>query len=85
MRALHVIGRTIFGGVFLYSGINHLQKSKATGAVLIGSGLGILAGVTPRQGLALIGAALAMMAVEERRDEEMFVRIGGRDLRSLPA
>src|SRR5439155_1522031 len=28
MRALHVIGRTIFGGFFLYNGINHLQNSK---------------------------------------------------------
>ena len=28
MRALHVIGRTIFGGFFLYNGINHLRNSK---------------------------------------------------------
>ena len=150
MRALHVIGRTIFGGFFLYNGINHLQNSKgmaqyagakgvpaaeqavqATGAMLIGGGLSILAGVKPRQGLAaivaflvpvtlqmhrfwdeqdpqarqaetinfmknvaLVGAALTMMAIDEpwpasvdaaRQDEEMFVRLGGRDLRSLPA
>jgi putative oxidoreductase len=150
MRALHVIGRTIFGGFFLYSGIKHLQNSKgmaqyagakgvpaaeravqATGAMLIGGGLSILAGVKPRQGLAaivaflvpvtlqmhrfwdeqdpqarqaemihfmknmaLVGAALAMMEIDEpwpasvdaaRQDEEMFVRLGGRDLRSLPA
>jgi len=150
MRALHVIGRTIFGGFFLYSGINQLRNSagmaqyagakrvpaaeqavQATGAVLIGGGLSILAGAKPRQGLAaivaflvpvtlqmhrfwdeqdpkarqaetinfmknmaLVGAALTMMAIDEpwpasvdaaRRDEEMFVRLGGRDLRSLPA
>jgi putative oxidoreductase len=150
MRALHVIGRTIFGGFFLYNGINHLQNSKgmaqyagakgvpaaeqavqATGAMLIGGGLSILAGVKPRQGLAaivaflvpvtlqmhrfwdeqdpqarqaeminfmknmaLVGAALAMMEIDEpwpasvdaaRQEEEMFVRLGGRDLRSLPA
>jgi hypothetical protein len=44
--------------------------------------------------LALTGAALALMGVAEpwpasidaaRQDEEMFVRLGGRDLRSLPA
>ena len=150
MRALHVIGRTIFGGFFLYSGINQLRNSagmaqyagakrvpapeqavQATGVVLIGGGLSILAGAKPRQGLAaivaflvpvtlqmhrfwdepdpqarqaetinfmknmaLVGAALTMMAIDEpwpasvdaaRQDEEMFVRLGGRDLRSLPA
>jgi putative oxidoreductase len=44
--------------------------------------------------VALIGAALALMQIDEpwpasldsvRREEEMFVRIGGRDLRGLPA
>jgi uncharacterized membrane protein YphA (DoxX/SURF4 family) len=44
--------------------------------------------------LALIGAALTMMEIREpwqasidsaRRDEEMYIRLGGRDLRSLPA
>ena len=44
--------------------------------------------------MALVGAALTMMGIEEpwpasvdaaRQDEEMFVRLGGRDLRSLPA
>lgn len=44
--------------------------------------------------MALVGAALALMAVDEpwpasvdaaRVDEEMFVRLGGRDLRALPA
>jgi len=44
--------------------------------------------------MALVGAALAMMKIEEpwpasidtrSRDEEMFVRLGGRDLRALPA
>jgi len=28
MRALHVLGRMIFGGFFVYSGINHLQNSE---------------------------------------------------------
>jgi uncharacterized membrane protein YphA (DoxX/SURF4 family) len=44
--------------------------------------------------MALAGAALALMQIDEpwpvsvdavRRDEEMFVRLGGRDLRALPA
>ncbi len=151
MRALHVLGRMIFGGFFAYSGINHLQNSagmaqyagakgvpapqqavQATGVMLLAGGLSIMAGVKPRQGLALIaaflvpvslqmhrfwdeqdpqqrqnemihfmknmamvGAALALLQIEEpwpgsvdaarADDEEMFVRLGGRDLRSLPA
>jgi putative oxidoreductase len=151
MRALHVLGRIIFGGFFAYSGLNHLQNSKgmaqyagakgvpapeqavqATGAMLLAGGLSIMAGLKPRQGLALIvaflapvslqmhrfweeqdpqkrqmemiqfmknmallGAALALLELEDpwpasidaarAGDEEMFVRLGDRDLRSLPA
>jgi uncharacterized membrane protein YphA (DoxX/SURF4 family) len=151
MRALHVLGRIIFGGFFAYSGLNHLQNAKAmapyagakgvpapehavkaTGAMLLAGGLSIMAGLKPRQGLAMIvaflvpvslqmhrfweeqdpqtrqmemiqfmknmallGAALALLELEEpwpasidaarAEDEEMFVRLGGRDLRSLPA
>jgi uncharacterized membrane protein YphA (DoxX/SURF4 family) len=151
MRALHILGRTIFGGFFAYSGINHLQNSEgmaqyasvkgvpaaqqavqATGAMLLAGGLSIMAGLKPRQGLAmivaflvpvslkmhrfweeqdpqkrqtemiqfmknmaLVGASLALLQLDEpwpasvdaarADDEEMFVRLGGRDLRSLPA
>ena len=151
MRALHVLGRLIFGGFFAYNGINHLlhsdamgqyaagkgvpaaeQAVRATGAMLLGGGLSIIAGLRPKQGLAaiiaflipvsfqmhrfweeqdplkrqvemiqfmknmaLVGAALALMNVEEpwpasidaarADDEEMFVRLGDRDLRALPA
>jgi len=150
MRLWHVIGRTIFGGFFLYNGINHLKNSagmaqyagakgvpaaeqavQATGALLIGGGLSVLAGAKPRQGLAaivafllpvtlqmhrfwdeqdpqvrqaeminfmknvaLIGAALTMMGIDEpwpasvdkaRQEEDMYVQLGGRELRSLPA
>jgi uncharacterized membrane protein YphA (DoxX/SURF4 family) len=44
--------------------------------------------------MALVGAALTMMQIREpwpasvdsaRREEEMYVRLGGRDLRALPA
>ena len=152
MGALHLVGRTIFGGFFLYSGINHFRHAdgmaqyagakgvarpeeavKAAGAMLVAGGLSVLAGLKPRQGLAalvaclvpvtlemhrfwdetdpqarqaeminftknvaLVGAALAMMQIPEPwpasvdalragDDEEMFVRLGGRDLRALPA
>ena len=100
--------------------------------MLVGGGLGILAGAKPKQGLAaivgflipvtlqmhrfwevedpqqrqqeminftknmaLVGAALMMLqipepwpiSIDEARaaDEEMFVHLGGRDLRALPA
>jgi putative oxidoreductase len=149
MRAVHILGRTIFGGYFLYNGINHFQHREmlsqyaaqkgiaapeaavpATGALLIAGGLSILAGARPRQGLmaivaflipvslqmhrfwdvedpqqrmneminftknmALVGAALAMMQIREpwpasldgaQHREEMYVRLGNRDFRSLP-
>ena len=150
MRALFVIGRTLFGGFFAYNGINHFLQSqmmsqyaaakgvpkadaavRATGAMLLTGGISVIAGLKPRQGLAaivaflvpttlqmhrfwelddpnqrmiemtqfaknvaLIGAALALMQLDEpwpasidsaRTEEEMFVRLGGRDLRTLPA
>jgi len=150
MRALHLVGRAIFGGFFLYNGINQLRNSKAmaqyaaakgvpvaeqavraSAALLVGGGLSVLAGAKPRQGLAaivaflvpvtlqmhnfwdesdpqqrqmeaiqfaknaaLVGAALMMLALDEpwpasvdelRTEEEMYVRLGGRDLRALPA
>ena len=151
MRALHVIGRAIFGGFFVYNGINHLQNSsgmgqyaaakgvpaaeqavQASGLMLLAGGLSIMAGLKPKQGLAtiiaflvpvslqmhrfweesdaqkrqtemiqfmknmaLVGAALTLMhsrdpwpvSIDSVRsdNEEMFVRLGGRDLRALPA
>jgi putative oxidoreductase len=151
MRALFVAGRALFGGFFIYNGINHFQQAaamteyaaakgvpaaeeavKATGALLVASGLSVMTGIKPRQGLAglvtflvpttlqmhrfweetdaqkrqaesinfmknvaLIGAALTMMQIDEpwpasidaarAADEEMFINLGGRELRSLPA
>jgi uncharacterized membrane protein YphA (DoxX/SURF4 family) len=151
MRALFVLGRTIFGGYFLYNGINHFINREmmsqyaatkgvanaevavpVTGGLLVAGGLSVLAGANPRQGLAaiiaflvpvtmrmhrfweiegdqqrmaemvnftknlaLVGAALAMMQIPEpwpasvdqlrAEDEEMYIRLGGRDLRALPA
>jgi putative oxidoreductase len=151
MRALFVLGRTIFGGFFAYNGINHLQHAEgmgqyasakgvpkaelavqATGALLLAGGLSIALGLKPRQGLAaivgflipvslqmhrfweeqdaqtrqseminftknmaLVGAALALLQTPEpwpasidaarAADEEMYISLGGRELRSLPA
>jgi putative oxidoreductase len=151
MRSLFVIGRALFGGFFIYNGLNHLRSvdqmapyagSKgvpapraavnATGWLMLAGGTSVLAGMKPRQGLAalvaflvpttlqmhrfweeqdplkrlnetnnfsknvaLIGAALALMQVDEpwpasvdqlrAPEEEMYVRLGGRDLRGLPA
>ena len=150
MRSLYVVGRAIFGGYFLYNGINHFLNERmmsnyaaskgvgapdaavtSSGALLTAGGLSVMAGVKPRQGLAaiigflipvtlqmhrfweerdperrmnetvnfgknvaLIGAALTMLQIAEpwpisvdearRDDEEMFIRLGGRDLRALP-
>jgi len=150
MRTLHILGRAIFGGYFVYSGLNHLLNTKtmsqyaaakgvpnpeaavqSSGALVLAGGLSVLAGLKPRQGLlaiiaflvpvslqmhrfwdvadpqqrmaemvnftknvALIGAALTMLEIEDpwpgsvdraRTDEDMYVRLGGRDLRALPA
>jgi len=151
MRPLHLLGRAIFGGYFLYNGIHHFLDREmlsqyagakgvaapdaavaTSGAMLVAGGLSILTGLKPRQGLAaivgflipvslqmhrfweeqdpqkrmaeminfsknmaLVGAALMMLELEQpwpvsvdeaRADgEEMFVRLGGRELRALPA
>jgi putative oxidoreductase len=151
MRGLFVLGRVMFGGFFVYNGINHFRKQAgmnqyagakgvpaaeaavpATGALLIAGGLSIVTGVKPRLGLAaimgflipvtlqmhrfweetdaqqqmnesvnfaknmaLVGASMMMMQIEDpwpasvdearAADEEMFIRLGGREFRALPA
>jgi putative oxidoreductase len=151
MRTLFVLGRTIFGGFFAYSGVNHLQHAasmgqyaaakgvpaperavQATGALLLAGGISVMAGFKPRVGLAaliaflvpvtvqmhrfwkeadpqkrqndrvhfmkntaLLGATLVMLQIDEpwpasidaalAADEEMYIRLGDRDFRSLPA
>ena len=151
MRALFVLGRVLFGGYFVYNGINHFRNQEgmsqyagakgvpaaeavipATGALLIAGGLSIVTGVKPRLGLAsimgflipvtlqmhrfweeqdpqqrtnesvhfaknlaLVGASMMMMQIQDpwpasvddarAADEEMFIRLGDRDFRALPA
>jgi putative oxidoreductase len=151
MRALHVLGRTIFGAFFVYNGLNHFLNKEmmsryaaskgvpnpeaavqASGSLALAGGLSLLAGLKPRQGLlaiiaflapvslqmhrfwdiddpqqraaemvhflknvALIGAALALLGIEEpwpasvdmlrAPEEDLYIQIGGRELRRLPA
>ena len=150
MRPLYLLGRAIFGGYFLYNGVNHFVHREmmsryaaakgvaspdaavtTSGAMLVAGGVSVLTGLNPRQGLAaiigflipvslqmhrfwdepnperrmaeminfsknmaLVGAALMLLERDEpwpisvdaaRAPEEMFVRLGGRDLRALPA
>ena len=152
MRSLFVLGRALFGGFFIYNGLNHLRHSdqmapyaeakgvpapavavNGTAALLLAGGARVALGLKPRQGLvtliafllpttfqmhrfweetdpqrqkaettnfakniALIGAALALMQIPDPwpigvdeirdfRDEEMYVHLGGRDFRGLPA
>lgn len=121
MKAAFLIGRMVFGGFFIYNGINHLKERKnlaqyaqaknvpkpdlavtASGVALLAGGTSILLGIKPKLGalsiigflasvspaihdfwraqdpnqrmsdmthfgknLALLGAALALMGVEE--------------------
>jgi len=151
MRVAFAVGRALFGGFFIYNGINHLMHAdqmapyaeskgvpasktavNSTAAMLLAGGFSVVAGMKPRQGLAtllaflvpttlqmhrfweqedpqqrihetvnftknvaLIGAALALMQVQEpwpgsidelaAPEEDMYVHLGGRDLRGLPA
>jgi uncharacterized membrane protein YphA (DoxX/SURF4 family) len=151
MRALHILGRTMFGAYFVYNGINHFLNREmmsqyaaskgvsnadaavqASGALVLAGGISLLAGLKPRQGLAaivaflvpvtlqmhrfwdlpdpqqraaemvnflknvaLIGAALTMLEIDDpwpagiddarAANEDMYIHLGGRNLRALPA
>ncbi len=81
MKALFVVGRVIFGGFFLYSGVNHLKNPKAmtgytasknvpapeqavlaTGALLAAAGASIVLGYKPRLGTAGVVAFLGAVS-----------------------
>jgi len=150
MRAFFLLGRIVYGGFFVFSGLSHFLEQEtmsqyarakgvpspdlavpAAGGIMLAGGASVITGVMPRYGLAAIigfllpvsfqmhrfweiddpmqrraeminfnknlalaGAALMMMQLDEpwpasvdlgRSDEDMFVRLGGRDLRALPA
>jgi len=78
MKAAFVIGRLLFGGYFVYSGINHFKKRRdlaqyagakkiplpdvavaATGGLLLLGGSSILLGVKPKIGAAALAGFLA--------------------------
>lgn len=77
MKVPFLLGRLIFGGFFLYNGINHFKQRKtlgqyaeskkvprpeamvmASGAALIAGGTSILLGIKPRYGVAAIAGFL---------------------------
>jgi uncharacterized membrane protein YphA (DoxX/SURF4 family) len=80
MKALFFMGRAIFGGFFLYNGINHFRQTQAlaqyagsknvpepetmvmaSGAAMIVGGASIILGVKPRLGtLAVVGSLAAV-------------------------
>jgi putative oxidoreductase len=98
----------IAGGLSVIAGVKPRQGLAALVAILIPTTLQMHrfweeTDAQTRQGeminfmknMALVGAALTMMQIDEpwpasidarrRGDEEMFIRLGGRDLRALPA
>lgn len=81
MKAAFLIGRAIFGGFFLYNGINHFKQQNglaqyagskgirnpeqavlASGVLLAAGGASILLGVKPRLGTLAIIAFLASVS-----------------------
>lgn len=80
MKALFFMGRAVFGGFFLYNGINHFRQTEglaqyassknvpepdtmvmASGAAMVAGGASIILGVKPRLGtLAVIGFLAAV-------------------------
>jgi uncharacterized membrane protein YphA (DoxX/SURF4 family) len=81
MKAPFMIGRLLFGGFFLYNGINHLRQRNslaqyasakkvpaadaavtASGVALIAGGASILLGIKPKYGAAMIIGFLASVS-----------------------
>lgn len=78
MKAAFLLGRLVFGGFFVYSGIHHFQERKSisqyaaaknvplpdiavpsTGALMVAGGVSVLLGVKPKWGTLAIMAFLA--------------------------
>ena len=62
MRALHVLGRAIFGGFFVYNGINHLQHSAGMGQYAAAKGVPAAEQAVQATGLMLLAGGLSIMA-----------------------
>jgi uncharacterized membrane protein YphA (DoxX/SURF4 family) len=62
MRALHVLGRAIFGGFFVYNGINHLQHSAGMGQYAAAKGVPAAQQAVQGTGLMLLAGGLSIMA-----------------------
>ena len=59
MKAPFLIGRMLFGGFFLYAGINHLRNFKSMAPYAESKGV-----PAPKASVALAGAAISLMGVE---------------------
>ena len=85
-RGMYLLGRTVFGGFFLYSALNHFRHSRqmsgyaaskgtpapqaavlGSGGMLLLSGLSLLAGIRPRQGLMLALGFLIPVSLQMHR------------------
>src|SRR3954453_21380706 len=62
MRALHVLGRAIFGGFFAYNGINHLQHSAGMGQYAAAKGVPAAEQAVQATGLMLLAGGLSIVA-----------------------
>jgi putative oxidoreductase len=62
MRALHVLGRAIFGGFFIYNGINHLQNARAIGPYAASKGVPAAEQAVQGTGLMMLAGGLSVLA-----------------------
>ncbi len=62
MRALHVLGRMIFGGFFVYSGITHLQNSEGMGQYAGAKGVPAAEQAVQATGAMLLAGGLSIIA-----------------------
>ncbi|HTK29275.1 MAG TPA: DoxX family protein [Vicinamibacterales bacterium] len=61
MRALHVLGRTIFGSYFVYNGINHLVHERMLSQYAAAKGVSNADVAVPASGALLITGGLSLV------------------------
>ena len=61
MKALSLIGRVIFGGFFLYNGINHLKQQNALSAYARSKGVPNPEQAVPATGVALLAGGASVI------------------------